>query len=460
MALQIRRGVDGSGTGGRLTITPAAGELLYTTDTKRLYIGDGTTVGGNIMTGSGIGNLVEDTTPQLGGNLDVNGSSIVSVSNGDINIDPNGTGNVVLHGNLNIDSLGNITKTGQLNISPTTVLSVGNNTSLVDGNLYLTRNSYSAVSGQGFTFAQHHATVDAVNFTFYRSRGTGTTPLVVVNGDDLADISFLGYDGTNRASGAAISATVEGVPTLGHIPTKISFSTDNGVAIAVRAELSAAGVWKVNNLQNFSGTDLTLTATTVKVAGDLQLNNRGDLKFADADSSNYVAFQAPATVAANVTWTLPATDGTSGQLLSTDGTGTLGWATVSGGGGALSSRTVVNATTASLNNGATGNISITGAKGYVLYKIETTAAAWIRIYTDTASQSADSSRLEGTDPLPGSGVIAEIITTGAGTILMSPGVIGFNTEAVVSNVIACAVTNKSGASAAITVSLTILTIEV
>lgn len=47
-------------------------------------------------------NVVEDTTPQLGGNLDVNGKSIVSVSNGNINIIPNGTGNVGL-GNITLD---------------------------------------------------------------------------------------------------------------------------------------------------------------------------------------------------------------------------------------------------------------------------------------------------------------------------------------------------------------------
>ena len=41
-------------------------------------------------------NVVEDTTPQLGGNLDVNGSSIVSTANANINITPDGTGNVVL----------------------------------------------------------------------------------------------------------------------------------------------------------------------------------------------------------------------------------------------------------------------------------------------------------------------------------------------------------------------------
>jgi len=42
--------------------------------------------------------VVNDATPQLGGNLDVNGQSIVSVSNGNIPITPNGTGRVVLDG--------------------------------------------------------------------------------------------------------------------------------------------------------------------------------------------------------------------------------------------------------------------------------------------------------------------------------------------------------------------------
>jgi len=53
--------------------------------------------------GGGIADIVEDTTPQLGGNLDVNGFSLVSVTNGDINITPNGTGNVSL-GNFLFDA--------------------------------------------------------------------------------------------------------------------------------------------------------------------------------------------------------------------------------------------------------------------------------------------------------------------------------------------------------------------
>ena len=47
----------------------------------------------------GGGDVVSDTTPQLGGDLDVNGNDIVSVSNGDIDLDPNGSGVVVFKGN-------------------------------------------------------------------------------------------------------------------------------------------------------------------------------------------------------------------------------------------------------------------------------------------------------------------------------------------------------------------------
>lgn len=67
------------------------------------------------------------------------------------------------------------------------------------------------------------------------------------------------------------------------------------------------------------------------LTGNLTLNAQADVRFADADSSNWVAFQAPATVVSNITWTLPSTDGTTGQVLQTNGTGTLSWATPSAG---------------------------------------------------------------------------------------------------------------------------------
>jgi len=59
--------------------------------------------------------------------------------------------------------------------------------------------------------------------------------------------------------------------------------------------------------------------------GDVTLNAQSDLRFADSDSSNWVAFQAPAAITSNVTWTLPSADGTNGQVLTTNGSGTLSW---------------------------------------------------------------------------------------------------------------------------------------
>jgi hypothetical protein len=130
-----------------------------------------------------------------------------------------------------------------------------------------------------------------------------------------------------------------------------------------------------------------------------------------------------------------------------------------GGGGTLAARAAVAATTASLANSATGNLTIVGYKGYMLYKIQTSAAAWVRIYTDTTSRTADATRVEGADPTPGSGVVAEVITTGAQTILISPGALGFSNETVPDTNIQLAVTNKSGGTTTITVTLTAVQLE-
>jgi hypothetical protein len=68
---------------------------------------------------------------------------------------------------------------------------------------------------------------------------------------------------------------------------------------------------------------------------NVQLGTQGALRFADADSSNYVAFKAASTIGSNVTWTLPNADATvNGYVLSSNAAGTLSWvANGSGGGG-------------------------------------------------------------------------------------------------------------------------------
>lgn len=129
------------------------------------------------------------------------------------------------------------------------------------------------------------------------------------------------------------------------------------------------------------------------------------------------------------------------------------------GGSGLASRSTAAGSTGNIANTATANVTVTGFKGYLLYKIQTSAAAWVRVYTSVAARTADSGRLEGVDPSPGAGVITEVITTGAETILITPGTVGFNDESPVDTNIQLAVTNKSGGSANITVTLTIVKVE-
>lgn len=72
-----------------------------------------------------------------------------------------------------------------------------------------------------------------------------------------------------------------------------------------------------------------LGTASVVITNNAILNGQSDLRFGDSDSSNWVAFQAPATISSNVTWTLPATDGTNDQVLTTDASGTLSWSSKS-----------------------------------------------------------------------------------------------------------------------------------
>ena len=59
---------------------------------------------------------------------------------------------------------------------------------------------------------------------------------------------------------------------------------------------------------------------------EIRISATGELKLYDSDDSNYVSFKSGGTVSSNVTWTLPTADGSSGQALTTNGSGTLSWA--------------------------------------------------------------------------------------------------------------------------------------
>ena len=132
---------------------------------------------------------------------------------------------------------------------------------------------------------------------------------------------------------------------------------------------------------------------------------------------------------------------------------------LSQGGGGLQSRQSFNQTTSSIADGAADNLTITAYKTYSLLSIQTDAAAWVTLYTDQTSRTADAGRNETTDPLPGSGVIAEVITSTSQTQIITPATIGWNNEATPVAAVYAKVVNKSGSTASITVTITAVQLE-
>lgn len=148
--------------------------------------------------------------------------------------------------------------------------------------------------------------VDAVTFlTALQLSGNLTmasaTSVVDANGNEL--IKF-----PSTVASAVNEVTVSNAAT-GNNPTISATGSDTNISLSFAAKGTGA--------YNFTGT--TDTAAEVRL-------------FEDADNgSNYVSFKAPTTIASNVAWTLPSADGTSGQFLSTNGSGTLSWSSSSGG---------------------------------------------------------------------------------------------------------------------------------
>ncbi len=128
-------------------------------------------------------------------------------------------------------------------------------------------------------------------------------------------------------------------------------------------------------------------------------------------------------------------------------------------GGGLPSRSTATGTTGSLADAAQADLDITGFKSYTLLTITTDKAARVRLYVTAATRTADAARAEGVDPTSDAGLIAEVITTGAETVIISPGAYGFNLEGTPTTNIPCRVTNKSGSTGTVQIDLNILQLE-
>ena len=230
----------------------------------------------------------------------------------------------------------------------------------------LAKATLTASTGVTITNGDGTITISATGSGGTVTAVTGTSP-IASSGGTTPDISI--QDGTTSQKGAVQleDSTSSTSTTKAATPASVKAAYDLAAAaldpsdIGVTVQGYDADTAKYDDVTaNFTGTlqnggsnvvvdndigvtvqaydadtaklDTTQTFTAAQTfANNVTLDAQSDLRFADADSSNWVAFQAPNTITSNVTWTLPATDGSSGQALTTNGSGVLAWASAGGG---------------------------------------------------------------------------------------------------------------------------------
>jgi hypothetical protein len=434
--------VDSNGnTGINTTITPEAlnvlgivsatgfyGQLNAEQLTGVLPVIDGSNLINVTATGSGIQLRNNDSilgvgaTINFANNLDIElnaGVATVSIPNLDIT-DLNVSG---------ISTLGVATAT-QLNVSGVSTLAAG--VSITSGNVHLeestgaTNNrlqfdtdSYIYKSGIYLELDSTNIRMNAGSFTL-RDKSTSLTYLGAYSG--RVELFFNGSE---------------------------KLQTSNS-GVDITGTLTATGVVDATS---FSGSGANLTNLP---AGQLT----GALPALDGSAlTNIVASGTGIAIESNGFPVGSATTIDLGTGLSVEISG--GIATITASGGSGGSRVVVSGSTTSITDESIGNIDIIGYKSYALMHVGLSTAGWIRLYTDSTSRANDINRGLGNDPTPGSGVIAEVVTTGISTEqIVSPFTMGGNLMDPVDTTIYASIKNLSGSTQTITANLTVLPLEV
>ena len=143
---------------------------------------------------------------------------------------------------------------------------------------------------------------------------------------------------TSNARNAVIELTgtlsVDSTVNIPNSPFEKTYIVENSTTGAYT--LTFRGALQTTNFVTWSTTDkgiktLFVDGTNVVDVGNalstIRLPNQNEVRFGDADNSNYVSLRAGATVASNLSFTLPTADGTSGQAIVTNGSGALSFAT-------------------------------------------------------------------------------------------------------------------------------------
>ena len=195
--------------------------LIYSNSNFKFNPGTGRLTVGDATIGTVTGNLVGNVTGSLIGNADTaSAATTVTLTSTDaansthyitFTDATSGNENIRTDVSLTYNPFSNTLTAGNVTSSGTgtfAALSVSNTTTAnAFGTTIISSDTYSGVSSL-LTIRQAHTTADARNVGFFRARGTATAPSVVSNGDDIADIVFLGYGTSAYVGAASISVKV------------------------------------------------------------------------------------------------------------------------------------------------------------------------------------------------------------------------------------------------------------
>ena len=143
--------------------------------------------------------------------------------------------------------------------------------------------------------------------------GSGPTTGITVASGDKALVAWNGSDFVRVGASA------------GGSDTQVQFNSGGNLAGSANMTFNGTTLTAAAFSGPLNGTVGATTPSTV-VATQVNVTAQGDVRFEDTTGGQYVALQAPSTVATNVTFTLPGVDGAAGQAIVTDGTGNLSFA--------------------------------------------------------------------------------------------------------------------------------------
>jgi len=223
-----------------------------------------TIVSGLAATGAAISNVVEDTTPQLGGNLDMNGQDIVTTSNADIDLAPNGTGKVVVKGNTNP---GTVVFNCESNSHGQTVKSQPHSASVTNV-LTLPAGGDQEIVGTTATQTLTNKTMGATSFGDNNITNVGDIALDSISAD-ATDINVAISDNSATAFTIKQGSDAYLIIDTANSSESVSIGTGiSGTAITIghsTSEVTVADNLTVTGDLTVSGTTTTVNSTTVNL---------------------------------------------------------------------------------------------------------------------------------------------------------------------------------------------------